>query len=407
MADETSSNEEMEVRTVENGKDVRTDIPNSPGGYAPDGGEDARVRSIDWTEVEDSRKPRVSRKTWFTLAAFLALVLIAIYDYLYVGNESLFWGLTAVEWLFALTLLTGFSYVVYPLYRNQRLALTYWRRFRKNRAAVVSLVYLAVIFVLGILGPAVLGKPEVNVANSFQPPVGITTGAGVTGTLEQPLGTNHNGKDMVKLVLSGMRVSMEVGLITTYIVTVMATAVGTTAAYYGGRVDEVLMRYVDLQLTFPAFILLIFVIYILGGNTPLFLLILVLGFLNWGGIARLVRSEALQRRTEEYVTSSKAEGASDFHVIRRHIVPNVSNTVITAATLAIPGFILTEATLSFLGFGDPTVASWGRTIANGRSHLTQAPWISTVPGLFLFGTILAFNFLGDALRDALDPRTDE
>jgi peptide/nickel transport system permease protein len=180
--------------------------------------------------------------------------------------------------------------------------------------------------------------------------------------------------------------------------------VGTVAAYAGGLVDEALMRYVDVQLVFPAFFLYLLLTYLFGGS--LFMFILIFGLTGWGSIARLVRSEALQRREEEYVRAARSAGAGTAYVIRRHLVPNVSNTVITAATLLVPGFILFEASLSFLSLGDPTVPSWGQVIAAGRDDLNTAWWVSTFPGLFLFTTILAFNFVGDAFRDALDPRQE-
>jgi peptide/nickel transport system permease protein len=169
-------------------------------------------------------------------------------------------------------------------------------------------------------------------------------------------------------------------------------------------VDEVLMRYVDIQLVFPSFLLYLLLIYLFGGS--LFMFVVVFGLTSWGGTARLVRSEALQRAEEEYITAADSAGASTFYVIWRHIVPNVSNTVITNVTLLIPSLILFEAGLAFLDLGDPTIPSWGQTIAQGRDQLTFAWWISTMPGFFLFLTILAFNFLGDALNDALDPRRE-
>jgi peptide/nickel transport system permease protein len=180
--------------------------------------------------------------------------------------------------------------------------------------------------------------------------------------------------------------------------------VGATAAYAGGWVDEVLMRYVDIQLTFPTFFLFLFLAYLYGGS--LFILIMIFGVTGWGGIARIIRSEALQRNEEEYIRAAQSAGASGLYVVRRHMVPNVSNSIITAATLNIPILILSEAALSFIGVGDVTVPSWGQVIASGRGDLSTAWWISTIPGVFLFLTILAFNFLGDALRDALDPRQE-
>jgi ABC-type dipeptide/oligopeptide/nickel transport systems, permease components len=221
---------------------------------------------------------------------------------------------------------------------------------------------------------------------------------------EHALGTDAQGRQLWHLIVYGMRVSFEVGLIAMTLAITIGTIVGSVAAYFGGYVDEILMRYVDLQQTFPVFILLLLLIYLYGAS--LFLIIVLYGVFGWEGTARLVRSEALQRTEEAYSRAAEAAGASRLWVVRQHIIPNVSSTVITAATLSIPVFILGEASLSFLGFGDPETFSWGRTINAGRSDLDNAWWISTIPGLFLFFTVLAFNFIGDALRDAIDPRSD-
>lgn len=199
-----------------------------------------------------------------------------------------------------------------------------------------------------------------------------------------------------------MEVSMQVGLIATMISISVAATVGLTAAFYGGLVDEVLMRYVDIQMTFPTFFLFLLLAYTVGGS--LFVLILIFGLFGWGSSARIMRSEALQRREEPYMQAAKNAGASTVWTIRRHLLPNISNSLITAATLTIPGIILAEAAIAFLGLGDASTVSWGRIIAGGRDQLRTAWWIATIPGVFLFFTILAFNFLGDALRDALDPR---
>jgi len=193
-----------------------------------------------------------------------------------------------------------------------------------------------------------------------------------------------------------------VGLIATLLSITLAAAVGLTAAYYGGLVDEVLMRYVDIQITFPTFFLFLLLAYTVGGS--LFVLILIFGLFGWGSSARIMRAEALQRREEPYIQAAKNAGASSFWTVRRHLLPNISNSLITAASLTIPSIILAEAAIAFLGLGDLTVASWGRIISGGRDQLRTAWWIATIPGVFLFFTILAFNFLGDALRDALDPR---
>ncbi len=381
----------------------------------------ARFEDVDWESLDD-RRITVSRRTLAMGAAVLVLVVTFLYDFFLVPTGAptvpgLEWSVTQLDWLFVITLLVLLFYVVVPLVRNRRLTMHYWRQFRKNRAAVASLAFLAVVFTVGTFGPLVIDRPELNVLMAYQPPVWTSVSETVPvecagpvvdgtchGTWAHPLGTTGQGKDILTLMVFGMRVSMQVGLITTLLIVVIGTAVGTTAAYVGGLVDEALMRYVDIQLTFPSFFLYLLLVYLFGGS--LFLLIVIFGLTSWGGIARLVRSEALQRREEEYVDAAVAAGASKAQIITRHIVPNVSNTVITAATLTIPGLILAEAALSFIQLGDPAIPSWGQVIAVGRGDLYTAWWISTIPGVFLFLTILAFNFLGEALRDSLDPRVE-
>ncbi|MCU4741436.1 ABC transporter permease [Halobacteria archaeon AArc-m2/3/4] len=361
--------------------------------------------TVDWTAYEDRR--RLTRRELATACSLCLYVVLWAYDFsTRSSHEPLFgfgFGLsgvgltpTNVDWLFGLTLLVGFWGVVVPLWANPRLTRYYWRRIRRNTVAVASLVFLAIVFVLGLVGPFVLGYPQAQWELGHVPPVGFG------GTWAHPFGTTRNGEDLLAITVVGMRVSMQVGLVATAISIGLSTVVGTTAAFVGGRIDDVLMRVVDLVMTFPSFFLVLFLVYVYGGN--LFVLILILAVTTWGGQARLIRSEALQRSTATYITAAEAAGASRWSIIRRHVVPNVSNTIITAATLSIPVLILYEAVVAFLGFGDPAVWSWGRIIADGQSELATAWWVSTIPGLFLFLTVLAFNFLGDALRDALDPR---
>jgi peptide/nickel transport system permease protein len=378
--------------------------------------------SVDWDET-GSRLSTLSRRDRGALAAGLALVAAFLYDYLLLPASRptvtvpVEWNVTQLDWLFVTTLLALLFYVAVPLYGNRRLTAYYWREFKKNRLAVLSLAYLLVVFAIGVVGPLLLEKPTLALDQAHQPPAYLSVDSAVPanclgevvdgrcrGTMAHPLGTTGDGKDILVLVIYGMQVSMKVGLISTLLVVTIGTTVGTVAAYGSGLVDELLMRYVDIQLVFPAFFLYLLLTYLFGGS--LFMFIVIFGLTGWGSIARLVRSEALQRAEEEYITAARSAGAGTLYVIRRHLVPNVSNSVITAATLLIPGFILFEASLSFLSLGDPTVPSWGQVIATGRSDLSTAWWISTFPGVFLFTTILAFNFMGDALRDALDPRQE-
>ena len=378
--------------------------------------------SVDWDET-GSRLSTLSRRDRGALAAGLALVAAFLYDYLLLPASRptvtvpVEWNVTQLDWLFVTTLLALLLYVAVPLYGNRRLTAYYWREFKKNRLAVLSLAYLLVVFAIGVVGPLLLEKPTLALDQAHQPPAYLSVDSAVPanclgevvdgrcrGTMAHPLGTTGDGKDILVLVIYGMQVSMKVGLISTLLVVTIGTTVGTVAAYGSGLVDELLMRYVDIQLVFPAFFLYLLLTYLFGGS--LFMFIVIFGLTGWGSIARLVRSEALQRAEEEYIPAARSAGAGTLYVIRRHLVPNVSNSVITAATLLIPGFILFEASLSFLSLGDPTVPSWGQVIATGRSDLSTAWWISTFPGVFLFTTILAFNFMGDALRDALDPRQE-
>jgi peptide/nickel transport system permease protein len=385
-------------------------------------GDSDTFESVDW-EATGSRLSTLSRRDRWALVTAVGLVAAFAYDHAVLPGDRptitapVEWNVTQLDWLFVSTLLALLLYVVVPLYDNRRLTAYYWREFRKNRMAILSLGYLLVVFLIGVVGPLFLEKPTLAVEQAYQPPVFTGVDASVPvdclgpvvdgrcqGTMAHPLGTTGDGKDILVLVVYGMQVSMKVGLISTLLVVTIGTAVGTLAAYGGGLVDELLMRYVDVQLVFPAFFLYLLLTYLFGGS--LFMFIVIFGLTGWGSIARLVRSEALQRAEEEYVTAARSAGAGTLYVIRRHLVPNVSNSVITAATLLIPGFILFEASLSFLSLGDPTVPSWGQVIATGRGDLSTAWWVSTFPGVFLFTTILAFNFMGDALRDALDPRQE-
>lgn len=381
-----------------------------------------RFDDIDWDEEDGGVS--VTPRSAGLLATLGAMASLFVYDYVLVeDNVATFaaigweYDISQLDWLFALTLLFMFFFGVVPMYQNPRMTRYYWTNFKKNRPAVVSLVYLLFIFTVGILGPLFLNRPELDLFAQYQPPVGLsvesvvpiecvgrTANGNCHGSWAYPLGTTRNGKDILTVVIYGMQVSMKIGLIASFIVMAIGSVVGTVSAYAGGLVDEVLMRYVDIQQTFPSFLLYLLLVYMFGGS--LFLFILIFGCLTWGGNARYVRSNALQKTEEEYIKAAKASGAGTWYIIRRHLMPNTASSIITDLTLLIPVFILAEAQLAFLGLGDSEVPSWGQLIASGRGDLTTAWWIATVPGLFLFVTILAYNFLGDALLDALNPKAD-
>jgi len=371
-----------------------------------DGGVTETFESVDWDAIDADPATGLSTATVVELTSFAVLLGAFCYDYFVLANESATfgsWDVTSVEWLFAAVLLLGAFHIALPLARNRRMTAYYWRRFRRNRIAVASAAFLTAMFVIGTFGPLVWAPPNetIDYGAAYAPPVFL---GGDIASWNHALGTDAQGRQLWHLIVYGMRVSFEIGLIATALAITIGTFVGAIAAYFGGYVDEALMRYVDLQQTFPVFILLVLLTYLYGAS--LLLIILLYGVFGWEGTARLVRSEALQRREEAYIRAAESAGASRLWLIRRHLIPNVSSTVITAATLSIPVFILGEASLSFLGFGDPETFSWGRTINAGRSDLDSAWWISTIPGFVLFLTILAFNFVGDALRDATDPRSE-
>src|SRR4030066_231304 len=301
---------------------------------------------------------------------------------------------------------------------NTRLINYYWQRTRRNKLAVSGLAFIIFLVALAIIGPFFTLDPrEANFEEKNIPPMGFTieqsvynietdefTTKEISGTWEHPLGTDSKGRDMLAMVVSGTRVSLLVGLIATGIAIIIGTIIGVTSAYMGGWADNVLMRLTDIMMTFPFFLLLVLIIFIFGPS--LALIVIVIGLTGWTGAARLIRSEALSLRTREFVIAAKALGASDNRVVFRHLIPNVIGLIIIIATLSIPGVILAEAALSFIGLGDPMVPSWGIILEAGQRSLNTAWWVAVEPGIMLFLTVLAFNFLGDGLRDAFDPKSN-
>lgn len=299
-----------------------------------------------------------------------------------------------------------------------RLAVYYWERTRKNKLAIFGLFFIVFLVLLAAAGPFFTKDPnQVNFEEKNLPPLGfmITQSvydidAGTFRTVEtpgiwkHPLGTDDKGRDILAMIVSGAGVSLRVGLAATVIALILGAFIGVSSAYFGGFIDNMLMRFTDIMMTFPFFLLLVFIVFIFGAN--LTLIILIIGLTGWTGTARIVRSEALSLRTREFILASKALGAGDMRIILHHLIPNVMSTLIVIATLSIPGVILAEAALSFIGLGDPTVASWGRILNAGQDNLDTTWWVAVEPGIMLFLTVLSFNFLGDGLRDAFDPRSE-
>ncbi|RLM72693.1 ABC transporter permease [Halorubrum sp. Atlit-26R] len=383
-----------------------------------------RFDQVDWSDLSRSGRFDLSINSIGMLLTTLPLALLAVYDTQFIGDRTPtfeFIGLDrtfeAVDFFFIFTLFLAFWYLVLPLYQNPRMTRYYWKEFRRNRPAVVSMVWLGIVFVGGIIGPLVMSAPQQELLVAYQPPVftsvvestpatcvGEVMNGRCHGTWEYPLGTTNAGRDVFTMIVYGMTISMQIAFITTTIVATIGITFGTLSAYSGGWVDEIMMRFVDIILSFPTFLMFLLILYIYGGGLGMF--IVVFSLFAWGGTARYVRSKSLSISEEEFIKASRISGASTYQVIRGHVVPNVASSIITQLTLLIPGFLLFEAQLAFLGVGDSTVPSWGQLISAGRSDLSYAPWIVLAPGIVLFLTILAFNFLGDALLDALNPEAE-
>jgi peptide/nickel transport system permease protein len=344
--------------------------------------------------------------------AILVLVLVFIAD-IYLPARIL----EPLNYFYLLFAVLIIGYGLYPLYTNKRLTRYYWERTKKHQLSVAGLAFIIFLIAMSVFGPIFTRDPtEVSFQEKNLPPAGfnmqqsvynLDTGEFVTvetpGTWQHPLGTDDKGRDMLGMLVSGARVSLQVGLLATIIAIFIGTFLGVISAYLGGWADNALMRFTDVMMTFPFFLLLVLIIFIYGPS--LVFIILAIGLTGWTGTARLVRSEALSLRTREFVMASRSLGASDMRIVSRHLIPNVISSVIVIATLSIPGVILAEAALSFIGLGDPTVTSWGVVLHAGQQSLDTAWWVAVEPGFMLFLTVLAFNFLGDGIRDAFDPRS--
>jgi peptide/nickel transport system permease protein len=270
------------------------------------------------------------------------------------------------------------------------------RRLLRDRRAQIGLVIVALIIGAAIFAPLL----------AVHDPIGID----LAGMLEGPsgdhwMGTDIQGRDVWARLVYGARVSIAVGVISQGIALFLGVLLGLVAGYYGGWIDELVMRLADVTLAFPTLLLLIAMVAAL--QPSMVVVFATIGVVGWAGMARLVRGQVLVVRQLEYVQAIRALGARDRTIIVKHVLPNVIAPVVIAATLGVAGAIMAEAALSFLGLGvQPPTPSWGSMIADGRDldQLRNAPWTSVFPGVAIGASVLGFNLLGDALRDALDPR---
>lgn len=270
----------------------------------------------------------------------------------------------------------------------------FWKRYRQNRGAVLGLVLLLIVVAVALSAPLLYpDSPWKMVQRPFLPPFerdGL------------PLGTDTLGRNVIAGLAHGARVSLLVGMVSTLVALLIGIPIGSVAGYYGGWVDDVLMRFTEFFQTVPSFALAIVLLAIFQPSITY--VILAIAIVSWPPVARLVRGEVLALRSREYVEAAVLSGQSDARIILRQILPNALPAIIVLASLMVATAILLESSLSFLGLGDPNIMSWGYMIGAARTVIRTAWWLSFFPGVAILLTVLALNLIGEGLNDALNPR---
>jgi peptide/nickel transport system permease protein len=281
---------------------------------------------------------------------------------------------------------------------------TVWRRFRRHRVALAGAIVLAFMALFAALGHVVY-PVDPNAIDQVNW-VGYPLAPGVAGHI---LGTDENGRDLLARLIAGAQISLTVAVCAVVMQVVIGSVLGAISGYYGGWIDFAIMRFTDVVLSIPLLPLLLVLTAIVSATSnkaslSFVVIIVLIGALTWPATARLVRASFLSLREREFTEAARAIGSGDMRIIFRHLLPNAIAPIIVQATLSVAGVILTESTLSFLGFGiQPPQASWGNMLANAQSNITIAPWVAIFPGLCILMVSLSINYLGDGLRDALDP----
>lgn len=268
---------------------------------------------------------------------------------------------------------------------------------RQNKLAAFSAILIILMILIAIFASLVAPYDHLkqNLVDRLQGP-----------SIAHWLGTDELGRDVLSRVIHGARISLTIGLVPTMISMVIGTILGLYAGFYGGKVDFIIMRMADVMLAFPSLLLAMVVMYTMGGG--LINIFIALSLVNWAGTARIVRSQTLSLKEKEYVEAARSMGVKKWMIMFRHILPNCIPSLIVLFTLNIPAAILSEASLSFLGVGaQPPSASWGLMVVRGKKYLFTEPWLSIAPSVAIMVVVMAFNFLGDGLRDVLDPYLKE
>lgn len=303
---------------------------------------------------------------------------------------------------------------------SRSLAQDAWGRLIRNKASVVGMFIIGLFALIALFASVISphNPIQINSGKKYLPPAWVKDFNGKSGDPSHLLGTDTLGRDVLSRVIYGARVSMMVGFIPTTIILLIGTSIGMLAGYAGGRVDNLLMRFTDVVYAFPDLLFFIIVMVSLRDTflgqmmNGLLLLFMALAIVNWVGVARLVRGQVLSLKEKEFVEAARCIGAKDTHIMFRHILPNCLGPLIVSAAFSIPGAIITEAILGYLGLGlrpasDPNaffITSWGALMLEGQSAINAQPFLLLSPAICVALIVLAFTFLGDGLRDALDPR---
>ena len=266
--------------------------------------------------------------------------------------------------------------------------------FKKNKLALISLIFILLVIISALFAPYIspYNPDKIDVNAILQPP-----------NPAHLLGTDQLGRDILSRLIYGGRISIEVGFIAVSLSLFIGIFMGAYAGYYGGLTDSILMRFVDIMLTFPSFFLILAISAIL--KPSIINIMIIIGLTSWMGIARIIRAEFTQNREKDYVLAAKAAGAPDSYIMFFEILPNTIAPILVSATLGVAGAILIQASLAFLGIGImPPTASWGGMLSRGKTYIMVAWWLTLFPGIAILLTVLSFNLVGEAVRNALDPR---
>lgn len=381
---------------------------------------------------------RTSPRVVALLVGLTAVAALFAYEsWLATGPVYAEWEPTPMDWLTMVAAVGAVAFGVVPAVRRPGRVAAVWAAYPKTPVTLGSLAVVVAFVAVGAVGPAVVPEPDINFSAMLQPPaymsiperytsecLGRVVGNTCYGTTRYPLGTAQGGENVFDWVVYGTRVSVQFALVTTAIMVPVAVAVGTVAGYFGGRVDDLLMGYVDVQAAVPAVV--VYFVVILFTNPTLFALVLVFGLFSWEEMARSIRATVISEKEAGYVMAARNAGAGPFTIIRRHVLPNVSGTVLTNVTNVVPKLIMIEALFAFLGLAGAKSYSWGRLIFKGVQSedlgggfggglptgfgdpimLESQYWISVVPAVAIGVTVLALAAFGDALQRALDPADD-